>query len=235
MELREYVDIIRRRWWLPAGLMLLALVASATVSLSGSSAFRTDMRLAVSTQPAVDPKTSLYYDPIYYANLSSEYLADDLSEIIRSPAFAEDVSRELGYAISPTTIADITRTKKTHRLIDVTISTPTREEGIDIATAMERILNDRERLVGYLQTLEAYNGQVAIVNRPVAHRGSSTVGLVVEIALRTLVGLVLGTALAFLVAYLDQTLRTGRETERVLGLPILGEIPPVKPRRGVLA
>lgn len=225
MELLEYGNIVRRRWWIPAALTLLALLAATAVALRGAAAYRTELRLSVGTQPTVDRASALYYDPIYYANLSSEYLADDLSELIRSPAFADDISQELGSTISPTVISDSTRAKKTHRLIDVTITTSTFEEGRDIGAAMVTILNDPGRTKGYLQVMEAYKGQVAIVNQPVTRRGNGTPALVAEIGLRTLVGLLLGLGLAFLVEYLDQTVRSRRDLEDLLALPVLAEIP----------
>src|SRR3977135_2355768 len=95
MELREYWSIIRRRWWLPVAITLVALVASTVVGLRGAAAYKTDMRLAVTTIPTPDPNGVLYYDPIYYSNLDSEYLADDMSEFMTSRAFADEVIREL--------------------------------------------------------------------------------------------------------------------------------------------
>jgi capsular polysaccharide biosynthesis protein len=232
MELLQYWQIIRRHWWLPATLTLAALLASTVVALRGAAAYKTEMRLAVSTLPTVDRTSAFYYDPIYYANLSSEYLADDLSEIIRSKAFAQDVSRELGFTLDPTTISDVTRTKKTHRLIDITVTTPTEDQGTEIGGAMERILNDPGRVGSYLKAMDAYKAQVSIVNHPVTRR-PAPIALAAEIGLRTLVGLLLGLGLAFLVDYVDQTVRTRQEAEDVLGLPVLGEIP--RARRGVVA
>ena len=49
--------------------------------------------------------------------------------------------------------------------------------------------------------------------------------MVSEIALRTLIGLIVGIALAFLVDYLDPSLRSREEVERLLEVPVLGEIP----------
>ena len=43
----------------------------------------------------------LYYDPAYYANLDSEYLADDMSEFMTSRAFADEVHRELATGSTP--------------------------------------------------------------------------------------------------------------------------------------
>jgi capsular polysaccharide biosynthesis protein len=239
MELREYWTIIRRRWWLPLGITLVALLASTVVGLRGAAAYKTDMRVAVSTVPVPDPNAVLYYDPTYYANLDSEYLADDMSEFMTSRAFGDEVHRELATSSTPTdvdvaTIMSVTRTKKTHRFIDVTITTSTFEEGALIAGSIGRILQDQAHLAQYLQALTAYNTHMSIVTPPATHRANTPLGLVSEIALRTLIGLLVGIGLAFLVDYVDPSLRTREEAERVLQMPVLGEIPR-QPRRGVAA
>ena len=239
MELREYWSIIRRRWWLPAAITLVALIASTVVGLRGAAAFKTDMRLAVSTIPTPDPNGVLYYDPIYYSNLDSEYLADDMSEFMTSRAFADEVHRELATSSTPTdvdvaTIMSATRTKKTHRFIDITVTTATFEEGTLIAGSISRILADQPHLAQYFQALSAYNTHLSIVTPPVTHRANTALGLTSEIALRTLIGLLVGIGLAFLIDYLDPSVRTRQEAERVLELPVLGEIPRAS-RRGVAA
>ena len=54
---------------------------------------------------------------------------------------------------------------------------------------------------------------------------TTTGSLLADIGLRTLLGLMAGLFLAFVVDYLDSTLRTRHDAERALGLPVLGEIP----------
>lgn len=237
MELRQYWSIIRRRWWLPAALTLVALIASTLLGVRGATAFKTDMRIAISTIPTPDPNATLYYDPTYYSNLDSEYLADDMSEFMTSRAFASEVSRELAtanqYDLDIGTIVNATRAKKTHRFIDVTITTATLEDGDRIASSISRILNDKPRLTQYLQALAAYNTQMTVVTPPVAHRANTVFGLISEIGLRTLIGLIVGIGLAFLLDYIDSSVRTREEAEELLRLPILGEIP--RTRRGVAA
>lgn len=238
MELREYWNIIRRRWWLPVSLTLVALVASTAIGLRGASAYKTDMRLAVSTIPTPDPSSVLYYDPTYYSNLDSEYLADDMSELLTSRAFADDVRRELASSSTPYDVPiegvmDATRAKKTHRFIDVTITTPTYDEGQQIAGSISRILQDPAHLAIYLKALTAYNTQMTVVTPPDTHRANTAVGLVSEIALRTLIGLLVGVGLAFLVDYVDPSFRSRQEAETVLQVPVLGEIP--RTRRGAAA
>jgi capsular polysaccharide biosynthesis protein len=237
LELREYWTIVRRRWWLPVTIGLVALIASTVVGVRGAAAFKTDMRVAVSTIPTPDPNATLYYDPTYYSNLDSEYLADDMSEFMTSRAFASEVMRELAtakqYDVDIATIVNATRTKKTHRFIDITITTATFEEGDQIANSISRILNDKARLSIYLQALTAYNTQMTVVTPPVTHRANTILGLISEIGLRTLIGLLVGIAIAFLVDYVDPSVRSRQEAEAVLDLPVLGTIP--RTRRGVAA
>src|ERR1051326_2616383 len=154
MELREYWNIIRRRWWLPAAITLVALAASTAIGLRGAAAYKTDMRVAVSTIPVPDPTADRYYDPAYYANLDSEYLADDMSEFLTSRAFADEVRRELATSSNPVdididTITNVTRAKKTHRFIDITITTPTFEMGDQISGSISRILSDPNQVGQY--------------------------------------------------------------------------------------
>src|ERR1700704_4867707 len=117
MELREYWSIIRRRWWLPVAITLVALIAATAVGVRGAAAYKTDMRIAVSTIPTPDPNAERYYDPTYYSNLDSEYLADDMGELLTSQAFAGEIMRELavgkGISVDIGTLVNATRTKKT--------------------------------------------------------------------------------------------------------------------------
>ena len=240
MELREYWSIIRRRWWLPAAIALVALIASTAVGLRGAAAYKTDMRLAVSTIPTPDPNAERFYDSTYYANLDSEYLADDMSEFMTSRAFADEVKRELATSttsldVDIDAIMSATRAKKTHRFIDITVTTPTFDQGALIAGSIARIVNDKAHLAQYLQALTAYNTQMTIVTPPVTHRANTVPGLISEIALRTLIGLIVGIAAAFLVDYLDSSVRTRQEAESLLQVPVLGEIPRPASRRGAAA
>ncbi|HYY88211.1 MAG TPA: hypothetical protein VFA49_05405 [Chloroflexota bacterium] len=237
MELRDYWGIVRRRWWIPVALTLAALVASTIVGVRGAAAFRTDMRIAVSTLPTTDPNVEKYYDPIYYSNLDSEYLADDLSEFLHSNAFAQEVGdelqRERNLRLDIVGIANATRARKTHRFIDLTITTPTADEGREIAGSITRILSDPNRLAQYLKALDAYKTQLTVVVPPATRRSNTMLGLASEIGLRTLIGLVVGMALAFLRDYLDPSLQSRGETEDLLRLPVLAEVP--RAGRGAIA
>jgi capsular polysaccharide biosynthesis protein len=221
MELRQYGSVLMRRWPIWVGLALFMCLVSIFLSLRGPVAYEATIRLAVGTRPL--PSSVGYYDPNYYAWISSEYLADDLSELLRSEAFAQDVSEVLGYRVDPRDLSNVVRTQKTHRMLDVTISAPTFEQALTISRAYEQVINTK--LQSYFPQLQVQNAQVTVINRPKIERALTPAALAGTVALRTLVGLALGLALAFLVEYLDSSVRDRDEAERLTGAPVLGEIP----------
>jgi capsular polysaccharide biosynthesis protein len=222
LELSHYASVLRRRWWLIVAITALSFAAASLAAWRGPCAFQANMRMAVSVVP--EPRREGYYGyDNYYPWLASEYLADDLSELVRSQAFAEDVSAEMGFRVDPATLASVARTKKTHRMLDLSICGSEGPGTLAIAEAYERVLNSR--LGDYMGMLQANNGLVRIINRPSLARASGGTALIGEILLRTAIGFLLAVGLAFLLEYLDDRLRTRREVEDLLEWPVLGEIP----------
>ena len=222
MELKAYGSVVRRHWRLVALITLLTLAASTAFALRGPSAYQATMKLAISVVP--DPRVGEFFKfDSYYSVLTSEYLADDLSEVLKSEAFADDVSSELGFTLDPAQISNLTRTKKTHRLLEVTITAADPATALAVAEAFERVLNTK--LGEYFAFLQANNGYVRIINRPKVARTNSLPLTAAEIILRTTAGLFVAVGLAFVLDYLDDRPRDRRDLERILGAPVLGEIP----------
>ena len=132
MELRAYAAVLRRHAKLIGLITLATLLVSTVLALRGPAAYTASMRLAVSVVP--DPRVGDFFKfDSYYSVLTSEYLADDLSELLRSEAFAADVSAEMGNTVEPEAIVNLTRTKKTHRLLDVQIASSNTSAGRRLA------------------------------------------------------------------------------------------------------
>jgi capsular polysaccharide biosynthesis protein len=222
MELRAYGAVLRRHARLIGLITLATLVISVAMALRGPSAYTASMRLAISVVP--DPRVGDFFKfDSYYSVLTSEYLADDLSELLRSEAFAADVSAEMGNTVEPDAIVNLTRTKKTHRLLDVQVAAGNPQSALAIAEAYERVLNTK--LPEYLAFLQANNGFVRIVNRPKVARTNSLPLTAAEVGLRTMAGLLGAVGLAFLLEYVDDRLRDRRQVESFLGTTVLAEIP----------
>jgi capsular polysaccharide biosynthesis protein len=222
MELRAYGAVLQRHVWLIGLITLATLVISVAMAVRGPSAYTASMRLAISVVP--DPRVGDFFKfDSYYSVLTSEYLADDLSELLRSEAFAADVSAEMGNTVEPEAIVNLTRTKKTHRLLDVQIASGNPQSAMAIAEAYERVLNTK--LPEYLAFLQANNGFVRIINRPKVARTNSLPLTAAEVGLRTMAGLLGAVGLAFLLEYVDDRLRDRRQVETFLGTTVLAEIP----------
>jgi capsular polysaccharide biosynthesis protein len=222
MELRAYGAVLKRHARLIGLITLATLVISVAMALRGPSAYTASMRLAISVVP--DPRVGDFFKfDSYYSVLTSEYLADDLSELLRSEAFAADVSAEMGNTVEPDAIVNLTRTKKTHRLLDVQVAAGNPQSALAIAEAYERVLNTK--LPEYLAFLQANNGFVRIVNRPKVARTNTLPLTAAEVGLRTMAGLLGAIGLAFLLEYVDDRLRDRRQVESFLGTTVLAEIP----------
>jgi len=224
VELRDYVAVGQRRWPIVATVTILAILVGAFFTLRGPRAYESTVRLAVSAgaDARADAPPYVYYRD-YYAWLASEYLADDLSEIIKSDAFAADVKQALNEGADAGAIRQVIRTKKTHRILEVTVQAGTPEQAERLATAIDVVI--RTQGGKYLAQLASSNNQIARIDDPAVHPATTTPTQALDIALRGVVGLFAGLLLAAAANYLDSRLRSGREVERSLGLPVLGEIP----------
>ena len=226
MQLKEYWRIIRRRWPLVLLIPAVTFAASTYLAYRGPGAFCSYTKLAVSVLP--DPTyVSDHYDPRYYATLVAEYLADDLTEVMKSQAFAVDVSAELGNSIEPAFVASAVRAKKTHRTIDLEVCG--QDPGVvkEVGEAYGRVLDTR--LDHYFQQIRLADARALVLNPPTIARSQGIGSMAATIGLRTLLGLALGLGLAFLLHYLDDRLRDRDEVERLLDLPTLAEIPRHQP------
>lgn len=222
MELREYWAILASRWRLIAIVTAVTMVASVAMLAFGPSLYKSDLRLTISVKP--EPRLGNYYTyDKYYTWLSSEYLVDDFGEIVKSDAFARDVSAKLGQTVPAAAIKRDTKTTKTHRILTVTVTTGDAELSHEIANAMRQTME--ERAPEYFAQLNTQDAVLRVIDEPKVEPEMGRARMALEIALRTVVGFLAAIGLAFLLHYLDPTLRTGAEAERTLGLPVLGEIP----------
>src|SRR5581483_11646764 len=242
MEIRQYFSIVPRRWPIIVVITLLTFVIAGAWALRGPRAYEATVRLAVSLggDPAAIAGASQISPPIpatgggqdlppyvyfrdYYYWLAAEYLADDLSEVLRSDRFISDVGKYLDEDVRRVFVRDVIRTRKTHRILEVTVQAPQPEQAERIAAGINRVISEQGGK--YLAQLATPSGQIAVLDRPVARPATTTGSQTLDLGLRGLAGLVIGLFVAFVVDYFDSTIRTAQEAERTLGLPVLGQIP----------
>jgi len=222
LELREYWAILARRWQLIAVVTALAFVASAAMVMLGPTYYQAELRLSVGIKPEQQQGNYYMYDQ-YYTWLTAEYMVDDFGEVIKSDSFAKDVSARLGEKVPAGSIKRDLKVTRSHRIltVDVTTDNPTMSQ--ELGQAIKDTL--QTQAPNYFAQLQTQGASLRIIDDPTAQPEMSLVRRVLEIGLRTVVGLLGAVALAFLLHYLDPTMRTASEAERQLGLPVLAEIP----------
>jgi len=224
MELRQYWAIIRRWWWIPVLTVLLTLALTLVTQRPWQvqpAAYTTSLSFSVGVQP----QSQASGEEAYYTALASEYLLDDLAEVVRGSEFAAAVSQRLqaeGITVPPSALQGSTQAGKLHRIMTVGITWGNPDELAAIGDAVASTIE--QEAATFMPRLFAQNGAAYLVNRGGVGAVGPGLREQLELPLRLLIALAAGIALAFLVDYLDDRIR-GREDVERLGLPVVGEIP----------
>lgn len=227
MELKHYWQIIWKRIWIPALLLVIVGIASLLTNQTPPPTYSTTMRFTVRVEP--QPLTNQFTYEGYYGWLASEYLADDLTAIVSSQAFAADVNRHLGelgssLTLPPGVISAVTVAEKQHRIIRLNASWPNAAELDTIAQAMVQAMEQDSGK--YLTKINAPGGAIIALIDPPAPPAANPPSLTqrLNIPVRLLLALLAGLAIAFLLDYLDDSVRNRSEVE-ALDIPVLAEVP----------
>ncbi len=226
MELRAYWAVIMRRWWLPIGLALLVAALALIVQRPWQPrpvSYSASMRFNVGIQPERIP--GVYTYDRYYTMLTSEYLVDDLGEIVRSQVFAGAVSQRLadqGITVPAGAIGASAQPGKLHRILTISINWPHEDELRAIANAVTATLTDST--ADFFGQFSADEADIRLIDPPVVGIVGRPAREQLDLPLRILLALAAGLGLAFLLDYLDRSIRDRADVEK-LGLPILAEIP----------
>jgi len=217
MELRRYWQIIWRRWWLIAVLLAVVLIVSLMTYRSPAPVYQANMRFAIGIE-GDEPVNAISGEGRSDAWLASEYLADDLSEVLKGGDMAAKVGDRVGFTVPAGTIW----AGREHRIMSVTITWGDPEQIIKIAEAVGAIVQDAG--AGYFPQLTGVPARAVLIDGPGIVQVGRSLKDKLDLPIRLFVALVAGVALAFLWDYLDATVRDRAELES-LNLHVLGEIP----------
>ena len=226
MEIRTYLRILKRWWWIPIGLTALTLVFSLITLKPWQPrppTYVMGMSFSVGVRPQQLPDEFTYDG--YYTALSSEYLIDDFSEIVKGSEFAAAVSRHLadeGVQVAPGQIQGSTQTGKRHRILNVTIydADPDRLQKIADAVAVTMTEDADE----FMPRLLEDQGAVYLINKGGVAPIGPSLKQRLDLPLRLTLALLAGVGLAFFMEYLMPRVQTRKDLE-TLGVPVLAEIP----------
>ena len=230
MELRRYWEIVWRRWPVVLAVPLLVAAGSLALFLSRPVSYTAKARVQLTLVPQqVDSPDFFRYND-YYKYLATEYAADDLVEVLNGNVFTDAVARTLqgpdfNLPIGVEQIRGALDVTRKHRVLQIEATTGEREWTVALTKAATLTFQrDPLKYFSHGDSGVTVDAAPLVIDEPLAAR-SNRIRSLFNIAVQMLLGLVAGVGLAFLLEYLDDTLRGAEAAGRTLGLPVLGEIP----------
>ncbi len=222
MELRTYWKILRRRWWLVITPIIVVIIYIAATYASPPTSYQVVMRFSAGTEPA---GLSLDYDR-YYPWLTSEYIANGLSDVTETGLFAQNVTARLaanGHELTPEAIQGAIVADNTQSILVVYLTWPHAEQIVPLAKAVSSELT--ENAASYYPQINDVQPAVRQLDAP--RPAPLRPGLRARLMSPTLklgLSVFIGVGLAFLWHYLDPTVQETKDLE-ALGWQVLARIP----------
>ncbi len=236
MDLWQYFNIIRRSWWLVVGLPLL--VALVTILLWAVGPARYGMRVAmlVTQRPIAtnQPNVTLPDYNNFNSWAASEYIVDDLLQLVATRRFAQDivgyVKQQHNQDLDVEAVQEGLEAERKHRTVFLDVTADRADYVMWIADGAVAML--QQNGLAYWERGDSAQLGVSVLEQPArAERVNNLTALVLDLVIRTLLALLLALGIAFLRHYLDRTLRQRNDVE-ALGLDVVGAIPVAKGANG---
>jgi capsular polysaccharide biosynthesis protein len=221
MELRQYWEIIRKRWLLIVALPLLAALTSGIISFYIIKPVYQASTTLIVGKKAEDLSQALLGQMLDYNVLQANLqLAKTYGEIAKSRTVEQNVIEKLNLGLTVTELDKqvlITPVKNTE-ILEIQVKNTDPQLAASIANTMAA---EFSAAVIEIKKVDS----VSIVDEAVAPAIPVKPNKMLNILIALLVGLMAAVGLAFLLEYLDNTIKTSEEAENILGIPVLGLIP----------
>jgi hypothetical protein len=195
MELRPYLSILRRRWWIVLALPLLVALASTVAAFTRPARYGVPMRLLITRDPSHPGAAGRTAD-------GEDTTAQDVPAIVQSAAFRADLAQALARRGTPAdaaALAGAISAATSEHAVALTIADAQPDRAIAIAQALIEVL--RANGLRYWGDPSAAAGDaglnIGVLDPPAQAlllNGPRAIGL--EVGLRALAGLGAGFGLA---------------------------------------
>ncbi|WP_102273263.1 YveK family protein [Cytobacillus massiliigabonensis] len=221
ITLKEFFGILKKRWLL---IVLIPLFTGLTAFII--SYYVITPIYQASTQILVNPKNSEVDITQLRSNVD---LINTYSVIIKSPAVLDKVINDLDLIESTEQLTNkvAISMQENSQVFSVTVEDKNAEKAAEIANSISATFQ-REIIsimnvdnVNILAKAELENSPKPVSPNPLWN-----------ITIAIVIGVMAAIGIACLLEYLDNTMKDGEDVEKYLGLPVLGSIQKIAPKRG---
>lgn len=226
ISLREIYGILKNRIRLILTIMIAFMVLTALVSYYMiTPIYQTSTQLLISQQQAGAALDNLSIE-------TDLQLMGTYSEIIESPVILEQVISQLGLDMSYEELTEKVTVEiaESSQLLNIQVHDADLAAAVEIANRTAEIFEvEVTELMGVDNVFILSQAVVMDNQTPVSPNPP------LNILLAAVVGLLVGAAVAFILQYLDTTLRGEQDIHDVLGIPVLGAISPMNEEEDIPA
>ncbi|MEX1157609.1 MAG: hypothetical protein WEC79_01610 [Thermomicrobiales bacterium] len=223
MELKVYLQALKRRWPVLLILPLLVGLLAVVQETTRETSYSTHAKLRVISEQLEGEFTDYPADDNFVA---SEYEIDDLVEAVRGNVFSNAVAARVqaaGIEIDGGEVQAAIASTREHRVLTLTVRSadPQKAEAI----AREATAELEAGAFDYIGLPSPDAGAVVKVIQQPGGAGPDTSRARLLLLLQVIAAVGAGVLLAFLVDYLDDTLHDGETVAATLGVPHLASVP----------
>lgn len=217
ISLQDIFKTLKKRAALILSLTVIAVIIAAIVSF-----FVLTPIYQANTQVLVNQKKEDITQQTTSADIQSNLqLINTYNEIIKSPAILSIVIENLDLPLSPGQLAS--KVNVTNANNSQVLNVSVQDENYNVAADMaNQIVEVFKEEVPKLMNIDNVNilSPAQYSDNPVPIKPNK----LLNIAIALVIGLMVGVGLAFLLEYLDTTVKTEQDVEDIIGLPIIGII-----------
>ena len=220
IELRQYWDVLRKRWMIVVLLPLIAALTSGVISffvIKPVYQASTTLIVGKKASEAGQAATQMLDNTVLQANLQ---LAKTYATIAQSRTVEQNVIKNLNLSLTVGGLDSMISINpvKTTEILEIQVNNTNPELAASIANTMAQ---EFSKAVIEIKKVDS----VSIVDTAVTPDKPVKPNKKLNILIAFVVGLIAAVGIVFLLEYLDNTLKTSSDVEKLLGIPVLGVIP----------
>lgn len=223
ISLKELMQILRKRFTLIVIITVIAMAISGAVSF-----FVMTPIYQANTQILVNQnknEQSTYSPSEIQTNIQ---LINTYSVIIKSPRILDIVIEQLELNMNANQLmSNISVTsERNSQVVNISVENPDPIQAVLIANTVAEVFQTE---IVKLMNVDNVNilSQAELVDNPIPIKPKPLLNIAIALS----IGLMLGIGLAFLMEYIDNTIKTPEDVEKILELPVLGSIATIEEQK----